>query len=214
MQHNRFFSALVLLTILSSSCASLSYKDYVVSPPTQVNPAIRDKGTAIRGSGNFKYETMTIRYNDGKMVTEVEIPILSSGQTLIVNHTKKGATQATPTISPPPTNTDKELHQAYLTRGLEIKKDSKPISLIESHKEAQDLALAGNYTLALRIIESVLNRYPQHPEFLRMKGSCLLSIGEKHAAIEVFEKAQSIDPDQQVNHLLKQLYKEIGGGSK
>ena len=209
------YQPLVLMIIanllFAIGCSTLSYREYVVAPPTQINPALREKGT-YKGQGRFNERAMKVSYNDGKTVTEVEIPILTTGQAVIIAHTNQSAMTTPTAVPPPPSKTDQELQKSYVERGLTIKKGAPAVSIIDSHKQVQDLVGQSNFALALQVIENVLKKYPQHPEFLRMKGSCLLSIGEKNAAIEAYEKAQSVDPDSQVESLLKNLYQEISGG--
>jgi len=111
-------------------------------------------------------------------------------------------------VPPPPTPADKSLIEAYRERGLRVEEGAPDVSVVTARERAQEAIKAGNYALALEWAELVLARYPSHPEFLRMKASVLLLIGEKAKAIQVYEKAEEIESIPSVRKKLDELEKE------
>ncbi|MBP6218316.1 MAG: hypothetical protein KA436_07000 [Oligoflexales bacterium] len=149
-------------------------------------------------------------YNDGKQSTEVLVPILSSGQRVVIDHRN----QAVPTdlrLSPlPPTAADKGLEDAYSKEGKAINRKGKPVSILASHEKIKSLADSGNYELALQYAEQVLERYPNHVQTLRAKGSLLLKIGELKASLEAYSKSQELEFDKRVADQIKKIEKMMG----
>jgi len=67
------------------------------------------------------------------------------------------------------------------------------------------LVKQGNYSVALEFVDQLLQRYPQHVESLRAKGSILLKMGEKDAALDAYRKAHEVEPNPQVQKQIESL---------
>jgi hypothetical protein len=196
----------------TSSCAKRTYTYYLVDPDP-VPTTTLEQGEGL--TQPFTYgttTTMKVRWNDGNVLTEVDIPMLSSGQRIVVQH---GATNApAPVIAaarlvpPPPTNADKSLVEAYRERGLRVEEGAADVSIVTARERVQDAIKSGSYALGLEWAELVLARYPSQPEFLRMKASILLMIGEKAKAIQIYEKSEEIESHPAVRKKLEELEKE------
>ena len=152
---------------------------------------------------------MTVRWNDGGTLTEVSIPLLASGQRIVVEHTPgTGGVEripATRLVPPPPTTADQTLEAAYRERGLRVNPDAAAVSLSAARTQMQTAISEGNYQLGLEWCQLVLDRYPSHPETLRAKGSLLLLMGERDKAIEVYEAAEEVESDPEVRRQLDTL---------
>ena len=201
---------LALAALLLGGCASRSYTHYLIEPAPAVNPAFEaDEGTQVRPLGFGSTTAMTVRWNDGDVLTEVQIPLLASGQRVVIEHTP-GATgvqtlPATALVPPRPTNADETLDAAYRERGLGVDASAPEVSLSTGRTRMQEALATGNYGLALQWAELVLARYPSHPETLRAKGSILLLMGERDKAVEVYEAAEEIESDPAVRRQLDAL---------
>lgn len=198
------------LGVLSGGCASRNYTHYLVQPAPKKNPVlVEEEGTLNRPFGFGSTTVMTVRWNNGEMLTEVQIPVLASGQRIIIEHDKTAADvktlPATTVVPPPPTLADKPLVEAYRDRGLKVNPDPPDVSIAKSRTLMQSALRAGNYQLGLEYCEMVLARYPSHPEFLRAKGSILYLMGEREKAIEVYEAVEEIESDPQVRKMLEKL---------
>jgi tetratricopeptide (TPR) repeat protein len=139
----------------------------------------------------------------------VQIPMLASGQRIVIEHTA-GATgvetiPASRLVPPPPSLADETLDAAYRERGLRVNADAPEISLTRGRTLMQDAIAGGNYQLALEWCALMLSRYPSHPETLRAKGSILLMLGERDKAIEVYEQVEEIESDPAVREQLEAL---------
>jgi hypothetical protein len=201
---------LALAALLLGGCASRSYTHYLIEPAPAVNPAFEEaEGTQVRPLGFGSTTAMTVRWNDGDVLTEVQIPLLASGQRVVIEHTP-GATgvktlPATALVPPRPTGADDTLDAAYRERGLGVDDSAPEVSLSTGRTRMQEALASGNYGLALQWAELVLARYPSHPETLRAKGSILLLMGERDKAIEVYEAAEEIESDPAVRRQLDAL---------
>lgn len=199
-----------LVSVLSSGCAARSYTHYLVDPAPATNPVLEEAaGTQLRPLGFGSSTAMTVRWNNGDVLTEVQIPLLASGQRVVIEHTA-GATDvetlpATGLLPPRPTLADETLEAAYRERGLQVNTDASAVSLSTSRQRMQDALSAGNYELALEWCALLLARYPSHPETLRAKGSILLLLGERDKAIETYEAAEEIESDPAVREKLDEL---------
>lgn len=208
MNHRSF-----LLALLSSGCAGRNYTHYLVETAPVTNPALlEDAGTQLRPFGFGSTTAMTVSWNDGNVITEVQIPMLETGQRIIIEH-KPSATDvqtipATRLVPPPPSGADKTLDEAYRQRGLRVNTDAPEVSLTRARTLMQEAMKTGNYQLALEWCELVLARYPSHPETLRAKGSILLLLGEKDKAIEIYQQAEEIESDPAVRKKLEELAAE------
>lgn len=195
---------------LFSGCAARSYTHYLVDPAPATNPALEEpEGTQLRPMGFGSTTSMTVRWNTGDVLTEVQIPLLASGQRVVIEHTKDAAgvetLPATGLVPPKPTLADDTLDAAYRERGLRVNPDAAAVSLSAGRQRMQEALSAGNYQMALEWAELVLARYPSHPETLRAKGSILLLLGERDKAIETYETAEEIESDPAVRAKLDEL---------
>jgi hypothetical protein len=204
---------LILLCVaVSSGCAARNYTYYLVEPAPAKHPALKEEGTLTRPFGFGSTTAMKVRWNDGNLITEVDIPMLASGQRIVVEHAAGSRDVKTiPTtrvVPPPPTAADATLVEAYRQRGLRIDDTAPEVSITRARSLMQDAMKGGNYSLALEWCETVLQRYKSHPEFLRAKASLLLMMGERDKAIEVYEQVESIESDPAVRKKLEELQKQ------
>ena len=199
-----------VVACLASGCAAKNYTYYLVEPAPSVNPVLEEtEGTQLRPLGFGSTTAMTVRWNDGGTLTEVSIPLLASGQRIVVEHTPgTGGVEripATRLVPPPPTTADQTLEAAYRERGLRVNPDAAAVSLSAARTQMQTAISQGNYQLGLEWCQLVLDRYPSHPETLRAKGSLLLLMGERDKAIEVYEAAEEVESDPEVRRQLDTL---------
>jgi tetratricopeptide (TPR) repeat protein len=203
----------LLFFALMSGCASRNYTHYLIEPAPATNPALEEEeGTQLRPFAFGSTTSMNVRWNDGNVITEVQIPMLASGQRIIIEHTASATDvetiPATRLVPPAPTLADKTLDDAYRERGLRVNPESPEVSLSRGRNLMQDAIREGNYELALEWCELVLARYPAHPETLRAKGSILTLLGEREKAIEVYEEVEEIESDPAVRARLEELQRE------
>jgi len=203
----------LLMLALLGGCATRSYVHYLIEPSPSVNPALEDEiGTPLRPLGFGSTTAMKVRWNDGSVITEVDIPLLASGQRVIIEHTP--AATAVPTlpatrlVPPRPTAADATLEAAYRDRGLRVNPEAPEVSITAARTRMQQALDGRNYEMALEWCELVLARYPSHPETLRAKGSILLMLGERDKAIEVYEAAEEVESDPSVRRKLEDLLNE------
>lgn len=193
----------------AAGCAARNYTYYLVDPEPEQHPALEDEDTLQRPFAFGSNTAMRVRWNDGNVLTEVDVPMLASGQRIVVEHSTVGSgvptIPATRLLPPPPSAADRPLVEAYRARGLRVEEGAADVSLVQARQNMQDATKNGNYALALEWIELVLARYPSHPEFLRAKASILLMMGEKAKAIEIYEKAEGIESDPSVRKKLDEL---------
>ena len=204
---------LVFCVLLLSGCASRNYTHYIVEPAPTTNPAFEEEeGSQLRPFAFGSTTAMTVRWNDGNVLTEVQIPMLASGQRIVIEHTPSATDvqtiPATRLVPPPPSLADKTLDEAYRERGLRVNDDAAAVSLSEGRTQMQSALSGGNYQLALQWCELILARYPSHPETLRAKGSILLLMGEREKAIEVWELVEEIESDPIVRKKLEELQRQ------
>jgi tetratricopeptide (TPR) repeat protein len=202
----------LLLWLTASACAGRNYTYYLVEPEPKQHPGLKEEGNLLR-SGTFgSTQMMKVRWNDGNLITEVEVPVLSSGQRILVEHgagsKEAKVLPATRVVPPPPLKADTSLVEAYRARGLRIDEGAPEVSILKARQLMQDAIKGGNYQLALEYCETVLQRYPSHPEFLRAKASLLLMMGERDKAIEVYEAAEAVESDPAVRKKLEELQKQ------
>ncbi|MEZ4239901.1 MAG: hypothetical protein R3F59_27875 [Myxococcota bacterium] len=200
----------LLLPLLLGGCAARNYTHYLIEPAPAVNPVLEEEeGTDLRPVGFGSTTSMRVRWNDGNVVTEVQIPMLASGQRIVVEHTESATgvqtIPATRLVPPPPSLADETLDQAYRERGLRVNTDAPEVSISRARAQMQQALAEGNYELALEWCALVLARYPAHPETLRAKGSILVLLGEREKAIEVYEAAEEIESDPTVRKKLEEL---------
>ena len=200
----------LLLPLFCVACAARSYTYYLIEPAPAIDPILEEEeGTALRPLGFGSTTAMKVRWNDGNVLTEVEIPMLSSGQRIVVEHTPNDQDVPTVPVSrivpPTPTVADQTLDEAYRQRGLRVNPDAAEVSISATRTRMQEALSSGNYQLALEWCELLLSRYPSHPETLRAKGSILLLLGEREKAIEVYEAVEEVESDPAVRRKLEEL---------
>lgn len=199
--------------LLAGACAPRSYTHYLIEPAPAVSPAFEEEdGTQLRPFAFGSTTAMRVTWNDGTTLTEVEIPMLASGQRIVIEHTPHATDvqtiPATRLVPPPPSAADRTLDEAYRERGLRVNPDAPEVSLSAARSQMQEALAEGNYQLALEWCSLVLERYPSHPETLRAKGSILLMLGEREAAIAVWEEVEEIESDPTVRQKLEELLEE------
>jgi hypothetical protein len=197
------------LLCLLFGCASRNYTHFLVRPPPPRTEALEEPGTLARPFGFGSTTVMKVRWNDGDLMTEVDIPLLASGQRIVIEHGKGSSDvktlPAATVLPPPPGVADSVLIDAYRARGLAINEDATEVSIVRVRGLMQESLRDGNYHLALEWCATVLARYPSHPEFLRAKASILLLMGEREKAIEIYEHAEEIESDPGVRKKLEEL---------
>ncbi len=202
--------SLVLTLLLGSGCAARNYTHYLIEPAPAVNDTLEEEeGTQLRPFAFGSTTAMNVRWNDGNVITEVQIPMLASGQRIVIEHTASATDvdtiPATRLVPPPPSAADGTLDEAYRERGLRVNPDAPEVSIARARSLMQEALAGGNYQMALEWCELVLARYPSHPETLRAKGSILLLLGEREKAIEVYEEVEEIESDPTVRKKLEEL---------
>lgn len=202
-------AALALALALPLGCASRNYTYYLVEPEPVRQPSLTEDETLQRPFAYGSTTTMKVRWNDGDVMTEIDVPMLSSGQRVVIEHgadrTGVAPLPATTLVPPPPTAADEALAEAYRARGLRVNDDAAEVSVAKANQQMKDAIKNGSYGLALEWAELVLARYPSHPQFLRAKASILLLMGERQQAIEFYERAEAIESDPQVRQKLEEL---------
>ena len=205
-------SALVLLSLALGACASRNYTYYLVEPAPQKHPALKEEGTLTRPFGFGSTTVMKVRWNDGNLMTEVDVPMLGTGQRIVIEHgAGNGDVKTLPAsrvVQPPPSTADKALIEAYRARGLRIDEAAAEVSITRARTLMEQATREGNYHLALEWCETVLARYKSHPEFLRAKGSLLLMMGEREKAIEIYEQVEAIESEPGVRKKLEELQRQ------
>lgn len=204
-----------MILLLSLACATRNYTQYLIEPAPEVSQAFEeDDGTQLRPMGFGSTTAMTVQWNDGDVITEVQIPMLASGQRIVIEHTAQATDvetiPATRLVPPPPVAADAVLEEAYRERGLRVDADAPALSITVARTRMQAAISAGNYELALEWCELILARYPSHPETLRAKGSILVLLGERDKAIEIYELVEEIETDPAVRKQLEQLQSDQG----
>lgn len=184
---------------------------YIIEPEVAIAPSMKEDMKTQPPVIESQYKPIRVRFNDGLTYSEIDIPIISQGQRIIVEHqnqkTKEDQKGPDVIVRPPYAQDDshKLLVQAYLEKGLEENQDSQAISLSDAQEKIRDFYHKGSYDLALQVVNKALDRYPSHPIFLRAKGSIIYMMGEKDEAARWYEKAQEIEYDETVEWQLTAL---------
>lgn len=204
--------ALLLGLWLAPAGCARNYTYYILDAPPRRPAALSEPDRLARPLTYGVTTTMKVRWNDGTTLTEVDVPVLASGQRIVIEHGagNKDVKTIEPMalLPPPPGAGDAALVEAYRARGLKVDDRAADISLSRAFELVQEASRAGNHGLALRWCEVVLQRYPSHPEFLRAKASLLLLLGEKDKAVETYEKAEGIESNPDVRRKLEELQKQ------
>ena len=194
---------LAFAMLLLSGCASgREFWTYVVEPPLE-KPAAREPGT-VAGEPSSP-QVIQVAYSDGATSTTVQVPMISSGQTVVIDHKSRPAGEAIALAPLAPGPADKGLEESYLKSGHAVSAKSAPVSIVKTQGMVKKLVKQGQFSVALEYLEQLLQRYPQHAESLRAKGSILLKMGERKAALEAYRKSQDIEPNPQVLQQIREL---------
>jgi tetratricopeptide (TPR) repeat protein len=210
----KHLALLSLFTLpLLTACAARNYTYYLLDPAPQKHPALKEEGTLARPFGFGSTTVMKVRWNDGNVITEVDVPVLTTGQRIVIEHGAAGSSSvktipATRVVPPPPGRADSALIEAYRSRGLRIDESAPEVSITRARTLMQEAIKGGNYQMALEWCETVLARYKSHPEFLRAKASLLLMMGERDKAIEIYEQAEAVESDPAVRKKLEELQRQ------
>lgn len=202
---------LLLYALALGACNSTrEFWRYVVDKEVSKPLAERETGT-IDTPRMLSPHNVKVVYNDGSTSTEVLIPVLSSGQQIMIAHNDRTSPSALSVVPLPPGDADRALEDSYLESGKQVIRKEAPVSIVKTQARIQELVKQGNYALALEYADQLLKRYPSHVKTLRTRGSLLLKMGEKPEAIKAYQKAQDIEPDPRVEELIKKLEAETGG---
>jgi tetratricopeptide (TPR) repeat protein len=208
------FISLAALLLFNSGCftSEKPYTYYLLDPKVSIPDSLTDQGEKdISTDTTSNDRVVKTRWNDGKTYNEIDIPIIASGQRIIIEHEAKkpdSKNNGPDIVVPAPSASDtshKVMHNAYLSKGFAENTKSPEVSLSQGRTMLDEAIRARNYALALQIVEKILSRYPSHAEFMRSKGSILLLLGEKSKALETYEAAQDIEFDPSVERKLKEL---------
>ena len=203
------FVALLAVLGADVGCAARNYTYYLVEPERPEHPTLKDEDNLQRPFVFGSSTVMKVRWNNGDVLTEVDVPMLSSGQRIVIEHGKSDTgvktIPASRIVPPPPGPADQTLVEAYRARGLRIDEGAADVSIVRARGAVQEAIRSGNYALALEWAALVLARYPSHPEFRRAQASILLMMGERAKAIQIYEKAETIESDPAVRAKLDEL---------
>lgn len=202
--------AIVLLCLPLGCVSGRSFWSYVIDEKVDKPLPQREVGEKDKPPLLTPYNVKVV-YNDGQTETQVLIPVLSSGQQIVIDHQgqKRPAASALSLVPMPQTPMDRELEDRYLQEGNAVVKDAAPISIVKTHEQIRAHVIDGNFALALQYADKLLERYPNHLKTLQTKGSLLLKIGEKRAALEAYRKAQNIESDPQVEDQIRKLEQSL-----
>ena len=194
---------LLLLVVGTVGCASgREFWTYVVQPPVD-KPVTRETGTAI-GEPQSPH-VIRVAYSDGGTSTEVQVPVLATGQQVVIDQKGRPAKDALNLAPLAPAAADKSLEDSYLKSGRTVDQKAAAVSIVKTNAMVKKLVKQGNLSLALEYVDQLLQKYPQHVETLRAKGSLLLRMGEREAALEAYRTAQEIEPNAQVRKQIDEI---------
>jgi hypothetical protein len=204
-----------ILTLWLVGCASgREFWTYVVEPPVEKTTIKREKGTPIEpitSQTPNSAHVIRVTYSDGSTSTDIQVPVINTGQQVIIDQKGRSAMSSVNLVPLAPTSADKALEESYVKSGNPVVQKSQPVSIVKTQAMIKKLVKQGNYSLALEYVDQLLQRYPQHVESLRAKGSILLKMGEREAALEAYRKAQELEPTPQVRKQIESLEKMLGG---
>ena len=201
-------SAVTAISSLSACASGREFWTYVVEPPVE-KQVTREKGTPI-GQVESPH-VIRVAYSDGSTSTEVQVPVLSTGQEVIIDQKGRPASEAINLAPLAPTAADKSLEDSYVKSGSTVVQKSAAVSIVKTRAMVKRLVKQGNYSVALEYLDQLLARYPQHAESLRAKGSVLLKMGERDAALEAYRSAQEVEPNEQVRKQIEEIEKARRG---
>jgi tetratricopeptide (TPR) repeat protein len=140
----------------------------------------------------------------------VQVPVINTGQQVIIDQKGRSAMSAVNLAPLAPTGADKAMEDTYVKSGKAVVAKAQPVSIVKTQAMVKKLVKQGNYSLALEYVDQLLQKYPQHVESLRAKGSILLKMGERESALDAYQKAEEIEPNPQVRKQIESLEKAIG----
>jgi tetratricopeptide (TPR) repeat protein len=206
---NSIIFMLLALPLLQACASGREFWTYVVRPPVE-KTVEREQGNAI-GEVESPH-VIRVNYSDGSTSTEVQVPILASGQQVIIDQKGRSAKESINLAPLAPSSADKSLEDNYLKSGKAVSQKAPPVSIVKTQAMVKKLVKQGSYSVALEYVDQLLQRYPQHAESLRTKGSLLLKMGERDAALEAYRNAQEIEPNPQVAKQIQDLEKAQRSG--
>lgn len=202
---------LMIWTLVLGGCASgREFWTYVVEPPVQ-KTVKREQGTPLPHGQPSSPQVIKVTYSDGATATEVQVPVINSGQQVVIDQKGRPAQSAVNLAPLAPGASDRAMEESYVKTGKAVVQKAQPVSITKTQAMVKKLVKQGNYSLALEYVDQLLQRYPQHAESLRAKGSILLKMGEKETALEAYRKAQEVEPNAQVQKQIESLEKSMRG---
>ncbi len=196
---------LILISSLTTSCiSSRSFWTYVVDDKVE-------KGLPKRETGKIdvpmpdQRQQIRVVYSDGSSQTEVFVPVIASGQQVLIDQRSNQSPSGLAMIPFAPTSADKTLEDAYVQAGNPINSKAPSVSIVKTQEMIRKFIRSGEYSVALQYADQILSRYPNHLETLRTKGSLLLKMGERDAAIETYRKAEDLESTPRVREILDNL---------
>lgn len=202
----------IWLSLALTGCAARNYTYYLIDAPPKKPTVLKEDGTLSRPFGFGSTTVMKVRWNDGKTLTEIDVPMLATGQRVVIEHgagsSEVKTIPSSRVVVPPPVPADATLIEAYRSKGFKVDESAPAVSLVRVRALMQEATKEGNYPLALEWCDAALQRYPSHPEFMRAKASLLLMMGEREKAIELYEQTEAIESDPQVRKKLEELQRK------
>ena len=114
------FLSLILAIMIGDSCSSRKpFWTYVVEDDVG-KPLPKREGGAKDDPKPISPHNIRVAYNDGGTLTEVWIPVLTSGQQIIIDHKSQGAPSSLALVPIPPAQADKTVEEAYVKSGQPI----------------------------------------------------------------------------------------------
>ena len=194
---SRLCSIALICVALQSCVSGREFWTYVVDDSVSKPMPAREIGKKD-APPVYSQDNVRVVYTDGASQTEVYIPILTSGQQILIDQKSSASPAGLAMVPYAPTPADKTLEDSYIKAGHPISEKAPPVSLVKTQEMIRKYIKTGDYAIALQHAEQILRRYPNHVETLRTKGSLLLKIGERDAALETYRKAQDIEPNAKV----------------
>lgn len=190
--------------LVSSCISSRAFWTYVVDDKVEKDLPKRESGK-IDAPMPEQRQQIRVVYSDGASQTEVFVPVIASGQQVLIDQKTSQPASGLAIVPFAPTAADKTLDDAYVEAGHPINSKAAPVSIVKTTEMIRKYIRSGDLAIALQYADQLLSRYPNHVETLRTKGSLLLKMGERDAAIETYRKAEEIEPNPRVREILQGL---------
>jgi tetratricopeptide (TPR) repeat protein len=207
-QAQKIWIGISLILALSGCISGREFWTYVVNDSVTKPLPPRELGKKDAPQ-IYSQDVVRVVYSDGAAQTEVFIPILMSGQQILIDQKSSQSPVGLALVPYAPTAADKTLEESYLRSGHAMNSKAPAVSILKTQEMIRKFLKSGDYAIALQYAEQILGRYPNHVETLRTKGSLLLKIGERDGALETYRKAQDIEPNAQVGEQIKKLESRI-----